>query len=260
MRLAQVVVCLFVAGLPGLVRAEAVYDGFNYSPNSSLAGLDGGFGWNAEWNGSGLAATIAPGLSFGGLATSGGSVATEPPIPGTVAFYTRELADSYGADNTSVYISVLLRPETDFGFYGGINLEGLFIGKSGPVDLYSIEAANNDITSSKVAPAAGTTVLLVLHAEFLPGDDRFSLYVNPTPGGPQPATADAVKTDYDLGSARFIYLNNAGGWTTDEIRLGPTFESVTATSRVPVPGTLLLLATALPGIAVGARWGKKRAA
>lgn len=257
MRLAPILVCLFVLGFPSLARAETVYDGFNYPQGSSLAGQNGGFGWNGAWGGSGLTATIAPGLSIGSLTTTGGSVATEAPIPGTVAFYSRQLDTSYGADNTSVYLSFLLRPETGFGFYGGINLGGLFVGKSGPVDLYSIEAPTDDISSSTVAPVAGSTVYLVLHAEFLPGNDRFALYVNPAPGVPQPLTPDAMKTNYDLGSTDFIFLNNAGGWTTDEIRLGSTFESVTSASRVPVPGALTLLTTALPGLAA-ARWWKRR--
>lgn len=257
MRFSHVLSISIFLALPALASADPiVYDGFNYPVGSSLSGQNGGFGWNSVWGGSGLAANIAAGLSFQNLATSPGAVTSAPPSPPPppdpeVAFYGRELTQSYGADGTSVYMSVLLRPDDGFGFYGGINLGGIFIGKSGPVNLYSIEGST--ITSSTVAPVAGETVFLVLHAEFLPGNDRFSLFINPTPGGPEPAVANAIKTDFDLQSASFIFVNNAGSWTTDEIRLGATFESVSPAAAVPLPGTISLLLTMLPALVLFVR-------
>ncbi len=254
MRLAQAITLLALFGLPLAADASlVVYEGFDYASGSPLAGQNGGLGWSGAWDGSGLSATMDAGLSYSNLATSGGSVASAPPVSGTVAFYTRPLSETYGADNTSLYLSFLLRPDEGFGFYGGLNLEGLFIGKSGPVDLYSLEGPTDAISSSAVAPVAGTTVLLVLHAEFLPGNDRFSLYVNPTPGGLQPAVANAVKTDYDMPLADFIYLNNAGAWTTDEIRIGSTFASVTP-AAVPEPGFLAMWAMVPVFVLAGRRF------
>ncbi len=232
---------------PLCAGAASVYDGFDYPSGASLAGQNGGSGWAAPWDSSqtALDVTIGPGLSFPGLDTSPGSGSSAASVAGQVAFFKRQLSASVGADNTTVYLSFLLRPDAGFGFYGGINLEGVFVGKSGITNTYGIEGPGNDISSSSVAAVAGTTVFLVLRADFLPGNDRFSLYIDPTPGGAEPAVADAVKTDLDLGPANFIFLNNAGGWTTDEIRIGDTFASVAPAATAPEPGTALGLGVGL---------------
>jgi hypothetical protein len=227
--------------IPFSANAGLVYDGFNYPVGTSLSGENGGSGWGAPWDSSrsALGVNVTQGLAFKNLISSPGSVTSDPALPGSVAFYTRQLSATYGADNTTLYMSVLLRPNAGFGFYGGINLDGIFIGKSGTTNTYGIEDANNNISSTSVTPVVGTTVFLVLRANFQPGNDRFSLYVDPTPGGPEPVVPDAVKTNYDLPPANNIFINNAGGWTTDEIRLGSTFASV---APAPEPAALALFA------------------
>lgn len=46
----------------------------------------------------------------------------------------------------------------------------------------------------------------------------------------------------DLGSLTYIAINNDGNWTTDEIRIGASFASVTPLAvPTPAPGALLLL-------------------
>jgi hypothetical protein len=222
----------------GLIHA-AVYDGFQYPAGASLAGQNGGSGWGAAWDNGAtqLDVKISSGLSFGNLATSPGAALSDPTTPNQVAFFSRQLGTTYGADNTTVYVSFLLRPEAGFGFYGGINFGNIFVGKSGPTTTYGIEGPVNDISSSTTVATAGTTVLLVLRADFLPGNDRFSLYVDPTPGGSEPAVADAVKTDFDSPAVNSLFLNNAGNYTTDEIRIGDTFASVTSTAA-PEPAGL----------------------
>jgi hypothetical protein len=251
MRNALIIACLAGLAVPRAGVADVVNDGFDYTAGSSLSGQNGGTGWFSPWSSAqtNLGVNITPGLSFENLAASGGSATSDAAAPNSVAFYTRELAAPVGADNTTLYLSFLLRPNAGFGFYGGINLEGLFVGKSGTTNTYGIEGPVNDISSSTISAVAGTTVLLVLRADFLPGNDRFSLFVDPTPGAPEPATPNAIKTDLDVGSAKFIFLNNAGSWTTDEIRIGPTFASVTPVNPVPEPRSWLLLATGLSVLA-----------
>ena len=60
------------------------------------------------------------------------------------------------------------------------------------------------------------------------------------------AVADATLTnvDLDLITNNFLYINNPGGWTIDEIRLGSTFAEVFP-SAVPLPSSPLLLAVGL---------------
>jgi hypothetical protein len=251
---------LAVLAVPLAGIAAPVYEGFEYASGASLGGQNGGSGWAGAWNAGAtiLDVRIGAGLGFPGLATAPGAATSDPAVAGSVAFFTRQLASGYGADNTTLYLSVLLRPDAGFGFYGGLNLGGVFVGKSGTTATYGIEDATNAVSSSLVAAVAGETVLLVLRADFLPGNDRFALYIDPTPGGPEPGTPDALKTDFDLPPDSFVFLNNAGSWTTDEIRIGDSFAAVTA-AAVPEPAVLGVFAVAVMGLAIGRRRRRARA-
>jgi len=249
-------------GLFLLLNAAALagaIEGFDYTQGSVLGGQNGGSGFSAPWSDAqtALIERIVPGLSYSGLATSPGAALSDAPVSGQVAFYTRQLSQPLGADNTTVFLSVLLRPESGFGFYGGVNLGGLFIGKSGITNTYGIEGPTNDISSTSTIAAAGTTVLLVLRADFLAGNDEFSLYVNPVVGGGIPAVADATKSDLDTGAINFLFVNNAGSWTTDEIRIGDTFASVT-TASTPEPATLFVSLLGLAGVSLSSIRAKRR--
>jgi hypothetical protein len=96
----------------------------------------------------------------------------------------------------------------------------------------------------------GQTVLLVLEAQFQAGNDLLSLFVNPTPGQAQPATPSATKSDLDVGTVNSVVINNYGGYTTDEIRIGSTFASVTS---VPEPAFGWVLVAGLACMA-GLNW------
>jgi hypothetical protein len=238
-----VALCAAPAAHAGLLAV----DGFDYQIGASLNGQNGGAGWSGGWtNPGGLDATISNGLTFGNLAVSGGAVSTagsQPPNQGSsVATFVRGLNTSLGADNTTDYLSFLLRPDAGAGFYGGINFGGVFVGLSGNQSFYGLEGPVNDISLSSVPAVQDQTVLFVLRLDFLPGNDRLSLYLNPTPGQSEPATPDVVKTDLDVGSVTSFVINNYGGFTTDEIRVGSTFADVTPTAT-PEPGF---------GVAVGA--------
>ncbi len=219
------------------------YEGFNYPAGSNLNLQNGGTGWSGPWGTpGGLDATIdAASLSFGSLSVSGGALSTagfQPPDQGSsVATWIRSLGTPLGADDTTVYLSFLFRPDPGFGFYGGLNFGNLFVGLSGNQSFYGLEGPANDLSLSTVPDTVGQTVLFVLRADFLPGDDSLSLYVNPVPGQPEPATPDVLKTDLDVGTVNDIVINNYGGFTTDEIRIGSTFDSVTPLqSPAPEPG------------------------
>jgi len=237
------IVLVLAAGSTVTAQADPLfaYEGFQYVTGSSIAGQNGGSGWAGGWfTPGGLGATItAPSLSSGDLSVSGGAMTTPGFQPlgqgSSVAFWQRSLSTPLGADGTTAYLSFLLQPDAGFGFYGGINFGNLFIGRSGNQADYGLEGPTNDLSLSNVPVVQGQTVLLVLEAQFLPGDDQLSLFVNPVPGQPQPATPSAVKTDLDVGTVSDVVINNYGGYTTDEIRIGSTFASVTPVTSVPEP-------------------------
>ena len=62
--------------------------------------------------------------------------------------------------------------------------------------------------------------------EFGEGPDRFTLYVDATPGKAEPANG-VRKEDLDLPYADMIFLYSRAAWSVDEIRLGTTWADVT---------------------------------
>jgi hypothetical protein len=237
------------------------YELFGYAPaGADLSGQGGApsFGFSSPWAPGGFNASISnnydlatPSLSFGSLLTNGGRTASLPTT--AIAGLTRNLSSPLGTPGTIQYLSFLLRPEGTlnagaFNGFFGLNLESptepeLFIGKpgDGAIGNYVIEdrgGAGQSVSNFLAAP--GQTVLLVLKAEFNPGgaaNDRFSLYVNPTPGGPEPGSASAFKNDSNLGTVSGLTLYSTGAFSIDELRVGDTFADVTPV--VPEPGALL---------------------
>ena len=232
------------------------YEGFDYAAGASLNGLNGGSGWSNAWSaGNPLAFIATPGLDFTGLGTTGGAATAtakpNPPSGSDITFESRTLSSTVGADGTTLYLSVLLRPESGFGFYGGINLGALFLGKSGTTSTYGLENSVGTASSSVVANA-GETTLLLLRAQFLAGNDVLDLFVNPVAGAPLPLVADATLPLFDLGLTDAIVVNNAGAWTADEIRLGTTVEDVLP-AAVPEPASMSLLMSGLAAAALARR-------
>jgi hypothetical protein len=96
--------------------------------------------------------------------------------------------------------------------------------------------------ASTLAPVVDQTVFLVVKAQFAAGNDQFTLYVNPTPGAPEPATG-LVKNNSDIGTVAGVTLYSTGAFSTDEFRLGETFADVTPV--VPEPSLLTMVLTAV---------------
>lgn len=177
------------------------------------------------------------GYGNAGLSSSGGSVrgGAFASINGAV----RSLSKTLGADYSTVYVSFLVQPQgtvgdgTFDGFFG-LTLNGslgneLFIGKpgGGATTEYAMENRGGaGQVASGVPTVAGRTALLVVKAQFLPGADMFTLYVNPRPGSTEP-TAGVVKSDLDLGTVSALGIYSTGAFTIDEIRVGTSFSDVT---------------------------------
>jgi hypothetical protein len=236
------------------------YEGFNFAPGSNLYNLGGGegIGFSGNWDPRGNAppqyqigySTLSD--STGTLATSGGCCSALTASPAWTCA-TRNLTNSLGTSGTTAYFSCLIRPEGqlgvgDAGGYFGMYLYSayqsnyLFFGKG--AGAYSVEVVGGiGPHYSTVFPALERTDLLVLRVDFKAGVDKVSLYVNPTPGQPEPATPDATKTDFDLGTVTAPGIFSSGTFSVDEIRVGRGFADVVPRS-VPEPSALALLLAA----------------
>jgi hypothetical protein len=248
----------------------------DYAPaGADLLGQNGGFGWLGPWAAGGFNASqfnsydIQNGtLTFPNLVTTGNR--TQTGFLGAIGGLVRTFATSINADSTdTLYMSVLLRPEGTlhegaFNGFFGIYLdspddgEDIYIGKpgGGATDEYVVEdRGGSDQFATATDAVVGQTALLVLKAQFSAGNDTLSLYVNPTPGAPEPTFADAVKTDADVELFTGVNIYSTGAFSIDEIRLGPLFADVVPV--VPEPSGLTLALALSVGLVI-AGWRRKR--
>jgi hypothetical protein len=144
---------------------------------------------------------------------------------------------------TELYASFLLRPLAGFGFYGGVNIGNLFIGKSGaPGSVnYGLETSGEGITPSTIPVVADETALLVVRITFASGPDAIELFVNPAVGVPL-GTPSVARSDVDLGVFDYVLVNNAGSFITDELRLATTLEEAVPIPEPSTIGAILALA------------------
>jgi hypothetical protein len=221
--------------------ALIAYEPFDYAAGEALVNQTNGFGFAEPWLPGGFNARISdvfkvtPGaLEYHGLAMKGTNhLRVEAPLPGltAIAGVGRLLATNLAAADGTFYLSFLHRPDGEEEYSAVVLGTGsgaeLSVGKSGTVKQYHVSQRGgvNRIYSG-VEPVVGKTVLLVVKMEFREGPERFTLYVNPTPGKPEPFTG-AVKSDLDLETAESIFLYSRGAWSVDEIRLGTTWADVT---------------------------------
>ncbi len=249
-------VTLFIAASP-LLSAQTVYEPFRLT----FPSYNTGTGFSAAWTLGGFNASAADyrasddSLSFSkgkkddrdkkdrdddgkvGLETSAGSIIGDAFMEINGA--TRNLSSPLGADNTTMYVSFLLEPRgtLDQGIFNGffgVTLNGslgndLFIGKpgGGAQDQYVLEARGGEgQVPSGVSTVVGKTAFLIVKAQFLPGNDQFTLYVDPKPGDSEPFNG-VLKKDLDLGSVAKIGIYSTGAFVVDEIRIGSTFAEVT---------------------------------
>jgi hypothetical protein len=91
----------------------------------------------------------------------------------------------------------------------------------------------------------------VLKAEFAAGNDRFTLYVNPTPGAPEPG-AGVVKNNSNVGNVAGLTIYSTGAFSIDEFRLGETFADVTP---IPEPASAVIALCAALGLVGTGRRG-----
>lgn len=259
---------LLLAGLLSSgARGDFEYEGFDYPGDRAGEQLtsdgNGGVGWASAWTGNGAYGTDhsfwtrVGSLQFGQLETSGNSVQSTGgyQVANGVARTTSQplVADGIETRFLSFLIRANYATSTD---YGGVYIDGttddIFVGKGGTFTNWGMETfGGTDIVQSNVPATVNQTALLVLKMESASnGFDRFTLYVNPTPGQSEPSSG--VVKFLDVGTVKTIGLFTNANFSFDEIRIGDTFAAVTPMmiSSTPEPSAIVLGALGLAPLLV----------
>ncbi|HUJ10003.1 MAG TPA: hypothetical protein VL171_08250 [Verrucomicrobiae bacterium] len=248
------IVAVIFAAASATQAALVTYEGFNYLPLS----IDGENGYSNYWTtswGQFLGDQPAYGVTNVALSdpsellyTTSNSVFTLGGFTGR--FFAQPF--NWALAGTTNYFSILIRPNNTpaTNHYYGLQIFSnnantgygvdLFVGKNGDGLNWGLQAGVGTDAFSHVAATLNQTVFLVVRVVFYEGaPDVFSLYVNPTPGNPEPATPDAVITN-DIGTQDGIALNtgNGGAASFGQIRIGATFASVTPTTSALDPNLI----------------------
>jgi hypothetical protein len=236
-------------------------------------GPDDGTGFTSGWQNPFFTSprTVAPGLAYRGLATSGFGAAS----PGYVAcaYCVNSTANRTFADNTAttdLWVSFLIKDDgvtaQDFSAYpnyGGFAVEDanndyVYTGVPGveptPTADYSLQTAN-DVEQSALAATPGRTVLLVAD---ISDDGEAYLYVDPTVGAALGAPDATIATPIAPSGATNIHWSDSWGWTYGDLRVGTTLADVTpAPSPIPEPATWSLMLVAFTGLGGALRARRK---
>lgn len=215
-------------------------DPINYTVGISLQSQSG---WTTLNSGDDLLITSGS-LSYSGLAASTGNKVTFDGAGIDAAkLFTQQTSGT-------VYYSFLLNVSslgslaTTGGYLTGLN-EGtttnfgatVWTRKNGSgydIGINPRTTAGNTVWTSS-AQTVGTTVLVVISYQIVSGaaNDVVKLWINPTPGGTEPAaTLSATNTGTDLLNLNRILIRQDAAATTpfvemDELRIGTTWASVT---------------------------------
>ena len=219
-------------------RAQSLFasEEFEYGSTANLQFANGGVGWGGAWNKLSDIPTgvTAQSLTWPHLITRGGSAYTAPYPSTTFTRYSRLLA-SYSDPDDTVYISCLIRPNVGYGVTAGLSFGTMWDDTSMvmglcPRGLYGLMTPPDTMHSdTAVAAAQDVTTLLVARVHKNAGPPvtlSWSLYVNPVVVNAEPAQPHATLTIPATALPPAVFIYNDGGFSTDEIRFGPTWSSV----------------------------------
>jgi len=233
-----------------------VYEGFDYPPDGSkptsgLAGKSGGQGFSAAWRSTVLPAGVDNfGLTYTkngvDLLVSGNSAYAQL---GTTNWLFAEMRRpttnaSIGVNGITRWFSMLVRladnpahkaaPVGQIGWWAGMKMSGSagWFGRNANKFAWGVEAP---VVDSPVALTYGQTVLLVMRVDYLAGQDRTTLWVNPTPALDSSIVAPAEAPDINEAllsevTSSDLVLSCSCEANLDEIRIGATYYDA-------VPGT-----------------------
>jgi hypothetical protein len=210
------------------------YDGFGNGPRNDLNGSTGGTGWAGAWfdqTYDAITGIAGPGLSYPSLDLTPGAAVT---LPGDGVYPMSSYYRSFAPlplGTTTLYVSFLLRADANYGIWGGVKFgnypSAMYVGS--PPGMYSyglmMSEGLGDISNAPLIE--GQTTLVVCKISKNVGNGiTYRLYLNPTVGQPEPSFPLAM---YGLGLNALptsVMIDNGGGFTTDELRIGTTWASV----------------------------------
>lgn len=215
------------------VAVPVSYESFDYKPGASIDTLNGGTGFKDPWSAVKVNVPVTinqEGLTYPGLLTSGKSAhfeivhdESEGRNP-THTSVTRHLSLPYGKPGTEVWTSFLIRPLKNT-YTTTVSYNRIATGKS--YGSYSIAG---------VPAEDGKTYLVVTRSNFQNGPDLLTIWVNPTPGKlPQDDEAAVQTRQEDNNESDILSINVEayikGADDIDELRMGPTYQSVTPVAK-----------------------------
>lgn len=220
------------------------YDGFGNGPLADLHGSTGGTGWTSAWLDStydAITSITGDGLTYPGLDTTPGGAVTavgEGVYP-MCSYYRAFPTPPLGTN--AIYVSFLLRADAGYGIWGGLEFGNypyaMTVGS--PLGMYSyglmVSEGLGDISNAPLIEGETSLVVVKISKNSPGAGSSYKLYLNPTIGQAEPSFALA---QFGLGMISTLptslKLDNGGGFTTDEIRVGTTWASVLP----PDPGCL----------------------
>ena len=219
-----------------LAHAQLVaYDGFGNGPKADLAGSTGGTGWNSGWasGSTDVTAIAANGLSYSNLASTSGAART--PVAQGVwpsSIYARSFpATPVGVHD--LYVSFLMRDDAGWGSWGGLSF-GQYPYKmtvGSPLGYYSyglmMSQGLGDVSNKPLV--VGETTLVVVKITRNPAGPgvTYRMFLDPQIGSSEPSFPAATFTlGMVTGLPTSLSIDNGTGFTTDEIRVGTSWNSV----------------------------------
>jgi Immunoglobulin I-set domain len=241
--------CLGFVAVQQMQAAPLMEEGFNYSIGSYLAA-------NSPWAGSsGASVSIASGnlslTTLRGTSPAGNLL----QIGGGTSRTVYRNFSSSPVTSGAVYFSALIQctvlptNSQQMAFFQTSGASD-FTASDNPMSFYIVNASGGycfrvaehgeNSQLSKTLTVNTTHLIIIKYGFQVGGNDRVSLYIDPTPGGPEPTTADASISDITFPNLQLIgfyspSLASQGGWNFDTMRVGTNWADVTP---VPVPLTV----------------------
>lgn len=266
--LSKIQLCFAIVGASCLLLQSAhaallFQDGFNYTAGTTLHGNDG---WTL--GGASLSITNDP-LTYAGLADTSPTGNALLNLSGS-ASSTIDSFNATAVTGGTVYFSFLLSPAAlatannelaallstgSTGPGGSADPLGVYVGQqvAGQYKIGVRHGGSGATYATNAGMTLGSTNFFVVAYTFNPSttDDSVSLWVNPTPGGSQPAadvtivansgTVDAANLQI-VGFKAQSAASGAGNWVFDTLRIGSAWADVTP---VPEPSTFALMGLGL---------------